>query len=525
MKQLIRLALLSCALCLISCSSRQELDDATPTASGTASIAFDFTLSEPKISTARALDESQLTVTLNPIKNVRIVFYSEKNGKPSVVAYAFDKEDLRWGKQWTGRDLVQSSGNSANTFSITGVHDIAPDDYSVIFFTSPSDQLKELTSVGKDYGELGRPIEINLHTYDDNPDFVATRHSLTSNIEKPLRLTKEQLMTAVGSEPLKVGNILLKALDAMVNIRLSMTDEVQSKAGLWAHGLTRCYPDVLNRTVLLFPEWEKDDAQNLTIPKDDNYSGMTDWAEEKYKEAFAYNPRLVKRSFFACNLGDKSRSRNMSTIIMPENTTTPSELNTKNVSRIIFQAQVVPLELSKLPEFNAENADRTWFAHAGKSYLWSKFKSDYDVALKSFTKKGKDLSKVSATDARILKAGLAINKQLFKKDDAQIGDPLSKTDIPSGLQGDELSVYKDGNSYYALPIRHYSDDKVKSLDAIGRYGVVRNTRYLIEVKAYSKVGAPTYQDLPQDINFTAAEIPGFSLSIGDKDIVSSEVTF
>lgn len=528
MKQLMTLALLASVLILASCSSRQELGDVTPTtAEGTASITFDFTLSEPAISVTRAQKTSWYDLkAIHLIDNIRIVFYTEDEGKPSRVAYAFDKEVNNWEGKWTGKDLAKEAEKTASSFSITGVHDIKPDNYIVYFFTTPSDQLKQLTEVGKDFSELKRPISVRLME-QENQGFLAPRYSLSSNIDSPLRLTKEQLTASIGAEALRVGDIPLKALDAIFQCYLALSEERQERAGLWACGFYRLYPDVINKSVILFPEWDKDQANNLTIPRDDNYEGMSEWSAERYNDAFVYNTGVIKQSNYGANFDNRyERALKVSTIVIPENTTSPEELSSRNVTRVIFCVQVIPSELTELPEFaSLGHLERTWFSYKGVNYLWSKFQTDYALALTSFSSKEKDLSKVSSSEASILRAGLAINKQVFKQDHAQLGDPLAGTTFTSGLKSQDLCLYKDGFSYYALPIRHYSDDAAKSLDAIGRYAVVRNTRYLVEVKGFNKVGEPTYQDLPSDINFNAAEIKDFTLTFEDKDIISSEVTF
>lgn len=526
MKQLTKLALFACALTLSSCSSRQELDDSSKTDNEGASIVFNLSLSDPKISVTRAdLPDWSRRLAIDLIENVRIVFYTENNdGKPSKVAYAFDKEVLGWNHKWSGRDLVESPKAGSSTFSITGVKNIAPDDYSVIFFTTPSDELKELTTVGKDYNEIKRPISIKLRRFDDC-NYYTPRYSLSTNIETPLHLSKEQLLASVGKKPLQTGNIKLKAMDAIVQFRLVLSEETQDAAGLSVKGIVRFYPDVLNKTVVFFPEMDTNQSGNLTIPKDDNYSGMASWTDEDYKNAFVYNDEIVNASTFGRILSDGYKDKTVRSIVIPENTTSPSELNTKNVTRVIVYAQVLPTELTGLPEFTSKESDKTWFRHEGKNYLWSKFVSDYNQAVAKYSREGKVNNKLTAVENGILRTGLEINKQAFKKEQAKIGDPLAGTTFTSGLHGEDLDIYRDGFSYYALPIRHYSDDEAKSLDAIGRYAVVRNTRYIMDIKAFSKVGCPTYEDLPSDINFTAADIPGFNLSIDDRDVVTTEVYF
>ena len=54
-----------------------------------------------------------------------------------------------------------------------------------------------------------------------------------------------------------------------------------------------------------------------------------------------------------------------------------------------------------------------------------------------------------------------------------------------------MKFYQNGKNFYLLPIRHFSDAQQPKLEAYGRYGVVRNHLYKINITKVTSAGHPT----------------------------------
>lgn len=65
-----------------------------------------------------------------------------------------------------------------------------------------------------------------------------------------------------------------------------------------------------------------------------------------------------------------------------------------------------------------------------------------------------------------------------------------------------LKFYQGGMSYYLIPIRHFTDAQQPKLNAYGRYGVVRNHLYKINITSVLAPGSPeipSIDDTPADL--------------------------
>ncbi len=113
-----------------------------------------------------------------------------------------------------------------------------------------------------------------------------------------------------------------------------------------------------------------------------------------------------------------------------------------------------------------------------------------------------------------------------EKNKVSLLEGVSKADVIAAIDDQvTFNAYAGGNSYYAVRIKHFGDDltpwnepttedgKLKDTpdtDAsygtgipakknyLGRYGVLRNNWYQINIKSISKYGEPTIGDLPLD---------------------------
>lgn len=522
MKRLKSTLLASIALLAVGCSSpRQELDDLDPATSGTASISFDLNVAAHQQPDARLRaddnfieDKGQLW-TMN---GLRVVLYKQdESGNPTEVAYAFDKDIRLFQDDREGADLLNPESNGG-LLSITGISGIAPADYTIIFFSTPSQAIISATTPGKDYSELKRPLDIDFtnETIHGNDLKYSTKlYSSATNIDNPTKVSREDLLKAIGSSPLKLGSVTLKATDAAILVKYENNRKEPGESEVTAEDRVQLYPDVLNKTLLLFPQIAEDKELNLSIPMDNNYSGLKSWSEEQFRENFSYSH--IKISHSSLYSAFSSTKKITKPIVVPENTTAPGDLCTQAVTRLIMKVQVTPT--SSEPSYTV-SSQRTWFSYKGKNYDWIKFAGKYAEAATLYKSQNPTLP----DDQReLLEIGLAINTALKSGTTApKPGDRLIEKPA-EGYDSEDLKIYAMGYAFYSIPIRHFGDDIAPSLETIGRYAVVRNTLYLITIQSITHLGAPTCESLVEGVSYTDSSIASFTIEQDDRTRIEMKI--
>lgn len=522
MKRLKSTLLASLALLAVGCSSpRQELDDLEPTTSGTASISFDLNVAAHERPDARLRTEDNFMEDkgqLWTMNGLRVVLYKEdESGNPAEVAYAFDKNIRVFQDMREGTDLLNPE-SKGGLLSITGISGIAPADYTIIFFSTPSQAIISATTPGKDYSELKRPLDIDFTdktVLGNDLRYFTKVYSSATNIDNPTRVSREELLKSIGSSPLQLGSITLKATDAAVLVRYENVEKDPGESEVTPAGYVELYPDVLNKTLLLFPETAEDKELNLSIPKDNNYSGLKSWSADKLREEFCYSDvRIRFVSFYTAHSSTKKLTR---PIVLPENTTAPEDLCTQAVTRLVMKAKVKP---TTSETSCAIDSHKTWFSYKGKNYDWVKFEKKYSEAVTAY--KAPD-PKPTDAQKELLNIGLAINTALKSgATPPSLGDPLLQ--MPTeGYDSEDLKIYAQGIAFYCIPIRHFSDEVAPTLQAIGRYATVRNTVYLITIKSITSLGAPTYESLIDGVSYTDSGTASFTIEQDDRTLIKTTI--
>lgn len=519
MKGLKSIMCASLAVMALACNPRQEINDLDPATSGEGAITFDLNLSSynhPR--TILRADEEILKdkAMLNTINGLRVVLYKDNDqGEPGEVAYAFDKDIYAFRGVRKGADLLNPD-DTAGVFSVTGIDGIEPANYTLYFFATPSKALIQATQPGKDFGEIKRPLMIDFadkFVTGEDMGYHRALYSSASNIDSPIKVSEEALLKSVASNPIKLGGITLRALDGIAIAKLDIDQAKQAPSGVIIGEAHYFYPDVLNKSVILFPTLDKDVEKNLSIPKDDNYDGMEGWSETQLAEAFQYNP-ISADALTSTWL--KTKADITDPIILPENTTAPGLLSNRVVTRLVARLNVMP---TSQEEGFAIKDNTSWFSYKGKNYSWAEFEKKYTAA----ATKNNNGTTITKEEKTLLEIGLTINKALNKGSIVpKYGDKLPT--VPAeGYDSKDLKIYTWGCSYFSIPIRHYSDEVTQSLKTIGRYGVVRNTLYLISITSVTRIGAPTYDSLPKETNYTAAVTSDLSIDFEDRNLIKNEV--
>ena len=129
------------------------------------------------------------------------------------------------------------------------------------------------------------------------------------------------------------------------------------------------------------------------------------------------------------------------------------------------------------------NEGETWYSYQGFTFTVAK--------MKEYIQEATDATKDVHVDINGTPAGFkAALKALLEMNDC----PVDKTEgtITKSFVAHDIKGYKDGVCYYQTNlIRHFDDTMSAQEMGYGRYGVVRNNIYKINIKKISQPGEPT----------------------------------
>lgn len=200
-----------------------------------------------------------------------------------------------------------------------------------------------------------------------------------------------------------------------------------------------------------------------------------------------------------------------------ENTFSIANMKQDGTTRAILRGQYVPNGIDQT-EVNTNGIFRlgesvTFYS---KADMLAKVKAA--VVASGVVAEG-DIQSVDVQSLKVGKAdftyGGAENKIVVTKTDASTVDLSGKIDAIKGMLG-QLTYYEKGYCYYPVRIRHFADDADPYTDGVkawegeaaydtdakwlGRYGVVRNNSYVINVTSVKAPGSPTIPKPTQNID-------------------------
>ena len=247
------------------------------------------------------------------------------------------------------------------------------------------------------------------------------------------------------------------------------------------------FVDNKSETLVKRVYWGKDPNYNVDKLCDDNAQGKTDRNNE-----FTY----VQKDNLTATISTP--------LYCLENTFNLKNMMQGQTTRVIFKAKYTPHSFT--------TADGNTFFKIGKNVeLWStsKLKEHIKAAVTNVVASATDANTtiiLAGSDNDLTKAG---NRLLKASNITVTGYTLQGTDVKAindklGLsEGNGISTYENGESYYIARIKHFGDDLTKwtsgqygtdNLSYLGRYGVLRNNWYELTV---GKVSNPGYPDVPK----------------------------
>ena len=204
-----------------------------------------------------------------------------------------------------------------------------------------------------------------------------------------------------------------------------------------------------------------------------------------------------------------------------ENTFDIDNMKQGQTTRVVFKATYTPHNLTSTGVTTA--ADKTFFMIGKNPKIWTKANLEQQIA-----NKAKELLNTTGTvtatisgdlltgGSHLLKTGNVTIKEgtVAKNDDidfAKLNTKLGLDNTEKDVNGNPkvgIKTYKNGVCYYIARIRHFNDaltpwssgketygtnNATNNASYLGRYGVLRNNWYDLEVTKFS---APGYPDVP-----------------------------
>ena len=191
-----------------------------------------------------------------------------------------------------------------------------------------------------------------------------------------------------------------------------------------------------------------------------------------------------------------------------ENTTIAKAMQDNNLTSVLIKATFTPKNTTGNDFFMINNTsaiyDATGFlTFATDALIKANHKADGNLELKDELKGG-----ITITDATNVKKLIQIDKEGTKSD---LSDDQANAILTA--MGNDIKYYQNGVCYYyATLIEHFSDDQtplanditISAVDDydeakhLGRWGVVRNNWYELNITSVSGPGSPEIPEIPEE---------------------------
>lgn len=186
-------------------------------------------------------------------------------------------------------------------------------------------------------------------------------------------------------------------------------------------------------------------------------------------------------------------------VYIPENTMTQSEQKKDVVTRVIFKAVL------KREQFGESDTDENptgslkpvegFFVFKGGSteienYKYNNYNKDGSTF---FILRPEDVAIYASASTTehihiYLRDGILEAIRQFKEDHPDFDFSNWRNEEPA--ESANLSFYKNGEMYYEVPIEHFSVSEAGGVGKYGRFGVVRNNWYKLNIEKMISIGSP-----------------------------------
>lgn len=438
-------------------------------------ISFTFSLPQDgfraeanDVAGANAKDTYVGTKAEQAINAVRVVLYDPASGDAK---YAFDYNITGDGSQAPTGDGIAPNGTAATTARFTTkAEGVTSQDYLMLAIINPTADVKAATAQGKTLLDAQTAITSDVATLSGNGIMMSNDRGL-------VKVAPTQMKAAAADaekDPVKVNvdRILAKVFVGGE----AKTPEGAKFTGIkWQLNTTnkktfiyRQFGQVVTELNKFAVETAEDQSTRFQrYAQDPNFSGAFNADDFNYLEEGI--PTLT--GTFGFNDADGQYCL--------ENTMDAASQKIQQTTSFILSGTWTPAEHHGI----TFTAGETWYSYQGFTFTVAKMK-EYITEANDTNKK--DKAEINGTPVGF-KAAL---KALL----AETACPVDKTEgtITKSFVAHDIKGYFKGVCYYQTNlIRHFNNDQSSQDMGYGRYGVVRNNIYKINVKAISQPGEPT----------------------------------
>ena len=432
---------------------------------GDAYVSFTFNLPQggfrDGVADKNAKDTYVGTKAEQAINAVRVVLYDPASGDAK---YAFDYNITGDGNQAPTGDGIAPNGTAATTARFTTkAEGVTSQDYLMLAIINPTADVKTATDKGKTLLDAQTAITTDATKLSANGIMMSNDRGLvkvTPDKMKDAANAAEQAPVAVS-----VDRILAKVF---VGGKAEVPTGAKFTGIKWQLNTTnkktfiyRQFGQVVTEKDKFAVETAEDHSTRFDrYAQDPNFSGAFNGDDFDY---LVGTPKL-KGTF---GYDDANGQYCL------ENTMAAASQKVQQTTSFILSGTWTPKGFTE---------GETWYSYQGFTFTTAKMK-DYITEANDATKKDKaDINGTPVGFKTALKALLAEANCPVKADGT----------ITESFVSHDIKGYKDGVCYYQSNlIRHFNDDQSSLNMGYGRYGVVRNNIYKINIKSISQPGEPT----------------------------------
>ncbi len=388
------------------------------------------------------------TISEQKVSSARIVLYDSQN----MVLYALDITSI---------DVL--GGQFASPF-VLKARSFKKEDLEVLVLLNPTEKVKAVTNKGNTKSQFEAVATESVNNLASSEGiFMCNASGYTKTTDANWKRTQQEAEAPGAPVSVRVERSVAKifvspkaetaipAENGTATMRMFGLDIINKKI-YWMRRPGQCIVSVGTITTPASLGTE-----NPTTPAYYQYAidpNMGTFNSSDHSQFWYYN----EEGMFSTSTGGFDDDKGL---YVTENTMTEESQRGFSTTRILFNIQYLPASLT----FN--NTDKSWANYKGKLMTLNELKE-------------KIASSTSQTDEEMeMPEG-------FKKDMGTLGI----SDFTRSFEKNNLKFYYNGENYYTTYIRHFDDGKQPMKMAYGRYGVVRNHAYKIEIAKIWGPGSP-----------------------------------
>lgn len=460
-------AALAVAAVLLFASCKNDKNQPNGQEKADAYVSFTFNLPQSGfragVSDKNAKDEYAGTDAEQAINGVRVVLYDPASG---AAKYAFDYSITGDGNHAPTGDGIAPNGTAATTARFTTkAEGVTSQDYLMLAIINPTADVKTATDKGKTLLDAQAAITTDVKTLSADGAAI-----MMSNDRGLVKVTPDKMKDAANAAEqapvaVSVDRILAKVF---VGGKAEVPTGAKFTGIKWQLNTTnkktfiyRQFGQVVTEKDKFAVETAEDHSTRFDrYAQDPNFSGAFNGDDFDY---LVGTPKL-KGTF---GYDDANGQYCL------ENTMAAASQKVQQTTSFILSGTWTPKGFTE---------GETWYSYQGFTFTTAKMK-DYITEANDATKKDKaDINGTPLGFKAALKA-LLVEANCPVKVDGTITESFVSHDIKG---------YFKGVCYYQSNlIRHFNDDQSSLNMGYGRYGVVRNNIYKINIKSISQPGEPT----------------------------------